>query len=140
MDVNLIVREIRVTPARVHPGETVTIEMVVENHAEGAGTVRARVTANGREVAAHLYSYGSRGEGGRLTRETFRWDTKGAAPGNYRIKGEVPLFEDSSPFDNALEAAQPLVILPEGSSEPSGGSLVERDPRYRPADGKGGGY
>lgn len=133
MDVNLIVREIRATPSRVHPGEPVRIEMVVENHAEGAGTVWARVTANGREVDGHFYTYGWGGEGGRVTKESFTWDTKGIAPGEYRIKGEVYAPEDTSPSDNAMAIPEPVVVLPPDAAESSGGSVVARDPRYHPA-------
>ncbi len=133
MDVNLIVREVRVTPARARAGEPIRIEMIVENHAEGAGSARASITANGREVATALYSYGFGGEGSRVTKETFVWDTKDAIPGEYRIKGSVFLWEDSSPSDNELEIDKPVVILPAGSADHPGGSLLARDPRYRPA-------
>jgi hypothetical protein len=132
MDVNIIVRELRVTPARAHAGEPVRIEMVVENRAEGAGTARAGVTANGRTVATGLYTFGWGGEGGRLTRESFTWDTKGAVPGEYRIKGFVTVWEDTSPSDNELELPEPVVILPAGSAGAPAGSLSVRDPRYRP--------
>jgi hypothetical protein len=132
MDVNIIVREVRVTPARAPVGEPVRIEMVVENRAEGAGTARAGITANGRPVATGLYSYGWGGEGGRITRETFVWDTKDAKPGEYRIKGFVTVWEDTSPSDNELEIPEPVVILPQGSAGAPAGSLSVRDPRYRP--------
>lgn len=131
MDVNIIVRELRVTPARVAAGETVRIEMVVENRAEGAGSARSAVSANGRTVATGIYSFGWGGEGGRITRESFTWDTKGAVPGEYRIKGFVTVWEDTSPSDNELEIPEPLVILPAGSAGVPAGTLSARDPRYR---------
>ena len=132
-DINLIVREVRVSPIRVRAGEPVRIEAVVENRMEGAGTARAAATANGKEVDHHLYSYGWGGEGGRLTLESFTWDTRGAKPGKYRIRVEVYEPADSSPFDNRLEAPDPVVVLEPGSAEATGGSSVGRDPRYRPA-------
>jgi hypothetical protein len=129
---NLIVREIRVSPIRVRAGEPVRIELVVENRMEGAGTVRARVTANGREIDRRLYSYGTGGEGGRLTVESFTWDTSGERPGSYRIRGEVYEPRDTSPSDNEMEPPDPVVVLAPGSAEKTGGESKARDPRYDP--------
>jgi uncharacterized protein (DUF58 family) len=136
-NVNLIVREIRATPARAKAGDPVRIEMVLENQAEGAGSVRASITANGREVSHALYNYGWGGEGGRITRQAFVWDTKGVRPGNYRIKGSIFAWEDTSPSDNEMAIDEPVVILPADSNEPAGGSVFARDPRYRPAAPEG---
>lgn len=135
---NLIVREVKATPARAHVGDVIKVEMIVENQGgEGAGTVTERVYANGMSVASKLFHYDI--TGGTLYRETLYWDTKGAAPGEYRIRGEVFVWYDTSPFDNYLDVRQPVVLLPAGASFPggekAGGTAVTRDPRYRPSAG-----
>jgi hypothetical protein len=85
-------------------------------------------------VASKLFTYGLSGYPGRTYRETLAWDTRDAAPGEYRIRGEVFLWYDASPFDNFLEVEQPLVLLPPGASFPggeeAGGSALAVDPRY----------
>lgn len=135
---NLIVREVKVTPARAHVGDVIKVEMIVENQGgEGKDTVTERVYANGKSVAAKLFHYDI--TGGTLYHETLFWDTKGAAPGEYRIRGEVFLWYDTSPFDNELDVKQPVVLLPRGAhfpaGEKAGGTAIATDPRYRPSGG-----
>ena len=87
--INLIVREIRAAPVRAHAGDQIRIDLIVENRGEGYGTLPIRVYANGREVAGRLYTYGWGNDSNRIPRESFVWNTKGAAPGEYRLRGEV---------------------------------------------------
>jgi hypothetical protein len=154
LSINIIVREIKVTPIYAHVGDVIQIEMVTEDRDELAyNTTNAEIYANGKIVARKRVTYGYGGEGARIQRETFLWNTRGHKPGEYHIKGEVFVFYDSSPFDNSLEVGQPLVLLPEGAAFPpgvkEGGIAIARDPRYKPAprspqDGSGvegsGGY
>jgi hypothetical protein len=134
--VNLIVREVKVTPIRAHAGDPVRIEMTIEHQGEGYGTIPAEVRANGKVVADSLFTYGFNDEPGQLYRESFLWDTKGVPPGEYRIRGEVFLWTDASEFDNYLDVQEPLVLLPPGQALPegigNGGAGVVVDPRWSP--------
>ncbi|HZW36590.1 MAG TPA: CARDB domain-containing protein [Candidatus Deferrimicrobiaceae bacterium] len=135
---NFIVREIRVTPIRAHVGDLIKVEMIVENQGgEGAGTSTERIYANGKSVAQKLFHYDI--AGGTFYHETLFWDTKGMAPGEYRIRGEVFLWYDTSPFDNYLDVKRSVELLPPGvafsGKETGGGYAIERDPRYKPAAG-----
>lgn len=136
--INIIVREIRVTPIHAHVGDVIKIEMVTEDRGDLVpNTVDAKIYAGEKIVASKLVTFGYGGDGERIRRETFLWNTGGFEPGRYRIKGEVFLFTDASPFDNSLEVAQPLVLLPGGAAFPpgvaAGGVGLARDPRYKPA-------
>ena len=139
--VNLIVREVRVTPARAHAGDPVRIEMTIEHQGEGSGTITAEVRANGKVVADRLFTYGFGNEPGYLYRESFLWDTKGVPPGEYRIRGEVFLWHDAAEFDNFLDLAEPLVLSAPGQPLPVGmelgGSAVSVDPRWSPPTRRG---
>lgn len=133
---NLIVREVSVAPVRARVGDIIRIDMIVENQGgEGAGTTTERVYANGRSVAQKLFRYDI--AAGSLYHETLYWDTKGMAPGEYRIRGEVFLWYDTSQFDNYLDVKQPVELLPPGAAfsggEAGGGTAIARDPRYKPA-------
>jgi hypothetical protein len=133
--VNLIVRVLEVSPIRAHVGDVIRFEMLIENRGDNYyDTVTADIYADGRRVASKLFTYGLSGYPGRTYRETLAWDTRDAAPGEYRIRGEVFLWYDASPFDNFLEVEQPLVLLPPGASFPggeeAGGSALAVDPRY----------
>jgi len=134
--VNLIVREVRVTPARAHAGDPVRIEMTIEHQGEGYGTTTAEVRANGKVVANSLFTYGFGGGPGEIYRKTFLWDTRGVSPGEYRIRGEVFLWHDASEFDNFLDVAEPLVLLTPGQALPAGSAegatAVGVDPRWAP--------
>jgi hypothetical protein len=146
--VNLIVRVLEVSPVRAHIGDVVRFEMLIENRGDSYyDTVTADIYADGRRVASRLFTFGLSDYPGRMYRETLVWDTRDAAPGEYRIRGEVFLWYDASPFDNFLEVEQPLVLLPPGApfpgGEEAGGSAVALDPRYKGplprADGTAGG-
>jgi hypothetical protein len=137
-NVNLIVREIAVSPIRARVGERIRADMVVENRGDlWNDTIRIELLANGVPVASELFRFGFGGEGERIYRKTLHWDTKGARPGEYRIRGEVFLSYDASPFDNFLDVDRPVLLLPPGAAFPGGekegGAAVTRDPRYKPA-------
>ena len=134
--VDLVVRKVTVTPARAHVGDVVRIEMeweywgdVTNNYYD---TTFAEVLANGKSVAKKPFVYNFGDRLGDVYRETFLWDTKGTAPGKYRIRGEVPLRMDATPFDNFLDVKEPVILVPEGapfpSGEESGGALVAKNP------------
>ncbi|MGE5189085.1 MAG: hypothetical protein ACM3NF_03400 [Gemmatimonadota bacterium] len=135
-DINLIVREVRVSPVRAHVGDAIRVDMVIENRGEGYGTDTARVYANGKPVASRLFTYDALDGPSALYRESFVWDTRGARPGEYRIRAEAFDWNDSSPFDNFMDVKQPVVLVPAGAAfpggRPAGGEAVELDPRWRP--------
>jgi hypothetical protein len=126
---DLIVREVRVTPIVAHVGDTIRFEMVMEDHGDQVYTTTTiDITANGKEVASKLFKFGWDPEPRKIYRESFQWDTKGASPGEYRIEGEAFVSDDQSPFDNSLKVKEPLVLLPVGAPLPAdkadGGTAV----------------
>jgi hypothetical protein len=123
-NIDLVVRKITVSPARAHVGDTIRIEMVwgywgdlVSNYYD---TTTAEVLANGKVVAGKPFVYNFGAQLGDEYRETFLWDTKGMAPGTYRIRGRVPLRLDATPYDNFLEVKEPVILVPQGAAFPSG--------------------
>lgn len=140
--INFIVREVKVTPIRAHVGDPVRIEMIVENRGDYWNTPNnAEILANGKVVLKKWVDFGFESEGNRTWKISFLWDTKGVKPGEYRIRGQFFIFYDASPFDNFLDVAEPLTIVPAGAAFPggktAGGTGVGRDPRYKPAAGPG---
>jgi hypothetical protein len=118
---DLVVREVHVSPVVAHVGDTIRFEMVLENHGDAVKTtIPISILANGKEVAGQLFTFGWSNEPGKIYRETFQWDTKGAPPGEYRIDGEAFVWGDSYPFDNSLKVKEPLVLLPVGAAMPTG--------------------
>lgn len=136
VNINLIVREVKVTPVRAHVGDAIRVDAVIESRGEGYGTITARVYANAKPVARRLFTYDTLHGPSALYRESFVWDTTGAAPGEYRIRAEAFDWNDSSPFDNSLDVTQPVTLLPAGSAfpagQPGGGEAVAVDPRWHP--------
>ncbi len=134
--INLIVREVKVTPIVAHVGDPIRVEAVIENHAEWRGTITARVYANGKPVASRLFTYDVSNGPGRLYRETFVWNTAGVKPGQYRIRAEAFDWNDSSPFDNDMAVKEPVTLVPAGEAFPSGqaegGEALAVDPRWHP--------
>ena len=124
-NVDLVVRKITVSPARAHVGDTIRIEMVLQYWGEMINnyydTTFAQVSANGKLVARKPFVYNFGAQLGDEVRETLLWDTKGMAPGEYRIRGEVPLRLDATPYDNFLVVKEPVVLVAEGAPLPSGG-------------------
>lgn len=134
--INLIVREVKVTPVRAHVGDPIRVDAVIESRGEGAGTITARVYANGKTVAHHLMTYDTLHGPQALYRESFVWDTKGVKPGEYRIRAEAYEWNDASPFDNYLDVKEAVTLLPAGAAFPAGqsggGEAVAVDPRWEP--------
>ncbi len=134
--INIIVREVKVTPAVAHVGDPIRVEAVIESRGEGYGTIPVRVYANGKTVASHLFTYDTFHGPTPLYRESFVWNTKGARPGEYRIRAEAFEWMDASPFDNYLDVKEPITLLPAGAPMPAGmtngGEAVEVDPRWQP--------
>ena len=136
--INLIMREIRVSPIRAHVGDVIRVDMVIEDQSD---VTYARgdldLYANGGVVASKRVDHGFGGQGVRIHRETIQWDTRGVKPGEYKIRAEFYVWGDASEFDNFLNVKEPLVLLPQGtafpSGEPGGGAAMVRDPRYKPA-------
>lgn len=122
--VDLVVRKVLVAPVRAHVGDLIRIEMEWEYWGEMTNnyydTTFAEILANGKTVARKPFVYEFGAQLGDSYRETFLWDTKGMAPGKYRIRGEVPLRLDATPFDNYLVVKEPVVLMPEGASVPAG--------------------
>lgn len=118
---DLIVREVRVTPVVAHVGDTIRFEMVLENHGDAVKTtIPITILANGKEVAGHLFTFGWSNEPGKIYRETFQWETNGVPPGEYRIRGDAFVWDDDYKFDNDLDVKEPLVLLPAGAAFPAG--------------------
>jgi hypothetical protein len=135
--VDLIVREVRVTPIVAHVGDIIRFEMVMENRGDNVNrTVPAEIWANKKVVASRWFTFGNGGPPGEIFRETFEWNTQGVSPGEYRIKGEANVRDNDSQFDNFLGVKEPLVLLPAGASMPAGkedgGTAVAVDPRWNP--------
>lgn len=133
VNVDLAVRQVTVTPVRAHVGDGIHVEVVIESKGEGSRTTNAELLVDGKVVARQLFTWGvSPGE--RLHRLTFEWDTRGIPPGEYRIGAQAFVWEDTSPFDNRLDVAQPVVVAPVGGEFPegkaAGGSVTETDPRF----------
>lgn len=135
--INLIVRQVKVSPVRAHVGDKIRVDAVIENRGEGAGTITARVYANGKSVVNRLFTYDPADGPSALHRESFVWDTTGVAPGQYAIRAEAFDWNDSSPFDNDLAVKEPVTLLSAGAAfptgQPAGGEAVAVDPRWRPA-------
>jgi hypothetical protein len=122
--VDLVMRKITVSPTRAHVGDTIRIDMVLEYRGDMISnyyeTTDAEVSANGKVVAKKPYVYNFGQQLGDTNRETLLWDTKGMAPGTYRIRGAVPLRLDATPYDNFLDVTEGLVLYPPGISIPEG--------------------
>jgi hypothetical protein len=133
MNIDLAVRQVTVAPLRAHAGDVVHVEVVVENKAEGMRTTTAELLVNGKTVASQFFTWGM-SPGDRLHRLSFDWNTRGVAPGEYRIGGEAFVWEDTSPFDNRLDVGHQVIIAPAGGGFPgggaAGGSATETDPRF----------
>jgi hypothetical protein len=131
--IDLVVRQVKVTPVRAYAGDVVHVDVVVENKGDGRGNTNAELLVNGKVVARQLFSWGM-SVGERLYRLSFDWDTRGIPPGEYRIGAQAFVWEDSSPSDNRLDVTQPLLIAPAGGGFPGGeapgGSATETDPRF----------
>jgi hypothetical protein len=90
LNVDLSVREVRVTQIVAHVGDTIRFEMTLQDRGDPANmTITIEILANGKGVASKLFKFGWSTEPGKVYRETFEWNNKGVPPGEYRIKGEA---------------------------------------------------
>jgi len=132
-NIDLAVRQVTVSPVRAHAGDSIHVDVVIENKADGMEATNAELLINGKAVSRQLFSWG-RSTGERLYRLSFDWDTRGIPPGEYRIGAQAFVWGDSSPFDNRLDVKQPVVVVPPGAGFPdgevTGGSTTETDPRF----------
>jgi hypothetical protein len=130
---DIAVRQVTVAPIRAHVGDMVRVDVVIENKAEGYETVPLEIFANKKVVARKLFTFGF-SPADRIYRETMAWDTRGVSPGEYRIRAEVFVWGDSSPYDNYLEVKHVVLLSAPGAPFPdgatSGGSATETDPRF----------
>ncbi|MGB3095474.1 MAG: hypothetical protein WBB46_01900 [Candidatus Deferrimicrobiaceae bacterium] len=123
--VDLVLRKVTVTPVRAHVGDVVRVEMEWDYWGDiwdnPYDTNMAAVRANGNVVASKTYTADFGGlSPGDTHRETFLWDTTGMAPGKYRIRGEVPVIEDKTHYDNYLDVKEPVLLIAKGESFPAG--------------------
>lgn len=132
--INLTVRQVTVRPVRAYVGDPVDIEVWIDNREDGSETTWAEVYANKKRVAKQMFRWGTPGME-RTSKLNMRWDTRGMAPGEYKIKVEAFVYNDISPFDNELALAQPVILAEPGGAFPggqqAGGSATEIDPRYK---------
>ena len=79
-----------------------------------------------------VYDYGA-SPGDEYVHAWF-WDTRGFPPGEYRIRGEVFLWQDVTPYDNFLVMKDPVILLAPGATFPegqgAGGAGVARNPSF----------
>jgi hypothetical protein len=133
-NINIIVRQVSFTPAVARVGDTIRIEVVVEDVDEGYLSIPARILANGKPVAHELFTFGW-SKGNRIYRDTYQWNTSGVAPGEHKVKADYYFVQDSSPFDNEMTVTQPLILVPAGAPFPEGkaggGTATETDPRWK---------
>ncbi len=123
-DVDLIMRKVSVTPVIARVGDVVKVDMEWEwngfiTYDSLYDRTVAEVWANGKVVASKPFTDNHGRRVGELYRETFLWDTKGAKPGEYSIRGEVTLRTDIRPYDNYLVVKEPVVLLPAGAELPA---------------------
>jgi len=132
--INLTVERVTVSPIRAYVGTPVYVEVVIDNREDGSDTSWIEIYANKKVVARQVFRWGSPGSEKKFKAD-FTIDTSGMAPGEYKIKAEVFVFNDTSPFDNDLTVTEPVILVapggqfPEGA--PAGGSATEVDPRYK---------
>jgi len=132
--VNLTVEQVTVSPIRAYVGDQISVDVVIDNREDGSDTSQVRVYANKKVVGRQLFQWGTPGAD-RKSNMSFKWDTSGMAPGVYKIKAEVVVFEDISPFDNEITLEEPVILVAPGEQFPAGasagGSTTEIDPRYK---------
>jgi len=131
-NIDIAVRQVTVSPIRAHVGDVVRFVVVIENRDDGYETVPLEIFANRKVVARKMFTFGF-SPADRIYRETLAWDTRGAAPGEYRIRAEVFVWGDSSQSDNFLDVKQAVLLSAPGAPFPdgaaSGGSATETDSR-----------
>jgi hypothetical protein len=133
---DIFVKEVKVSPVRAHVGDVLRIDMrwvywgAISNREYE--TTNAEIRANGEVVASSPFVYDYGASLGDEYAHTWNWDTQGFPPGEYRIKGEVFLWGDVTPYDNFLLVKEPVILLAPGAEFPkgqdAGGTGVARNP------------
>jgi hypothetical protein len=137
-NVDISVREVKVSPVRARVGDVIRIDMRWMYWGDIGNreyqTTKAEIRANGKVVGSvpFVYDYGA--SLGDEYVHTWSWDTRGFPPGEYRIRGEVFLWPDATPYDNFLALKEPVILLAPGSEFPggqeAGGEGVARNPSF----------
>jgi len=136
--VDIFVQEVKVSPVRAHVGDVIRIDMrwvywgdISNRHYE---STKAEIRANGMVVASSPFVYDFGASLGDEYVRTWFWDTRGFPPGEYRIRGEVFLWPDATPYDNFLALKDPVILLAPGAEFPqgqgAGGEGVARNPSF----------
>ena len=136
--VDIIVKEVTVSPVRAHVGDVIRIDMrwvywgdILNREYE---TTKAEIKANGKVVGSipFVYNYGAKL--GDEYAHTYYWDTRDFPPGEYKIRGEVFLWRDVTPYDNFLVVKEPVILLAPGAKFPegqeAGGTGMARNPSW----------
>ena len=137
--VDLFVKEVKVSPLRAHVGDVIRFDMrwvywgdISNRYYE---TTNAEIKANGKVVASSPFVYDYGASLGDEYVHTWFWDTRGLPPGEYRIRGEVFLWLDVTPYDNFLVVKEPVILLAPGAEFPkgqdAGGTGVARNPAFK---------
>jgi hypothetical protein len=136
--VDIIVKELIVSPVGAHVGDVIRIDMRWMYWGDIGNreyqTTKAEIRANGKVVGSipFVYDYGA--SLGDEYAHSFHWDTRGFPPGNYTIRGEVFLWQDVTPYDNFLVVKEPVILLASGAEFPegqeAGGAGVARNPSF----------
>jgi hypothetical protein len=135
---DIIVKEVTVSPTRAHVGDVIRIDMrwmywgeLMNRHYE---TTNAEIKANGKVVASSPFVYDYGAKPGDEYAHTYLWDTRDIPPGKYRIRGEVFLWHDATPYDNFLDVKEPVILLAPGTEFPkgqeAGGTAVAGNPSW----------
>ncbi len=137
--VDIFVKEVKVSPVRAHVGEVIRIDMrwvywgAISNR--DYETTKVEIRANGKVVASSPFVYDYGASLGDEYVHTWFWDTRGFSPGEYRIRGEVFLWLDVTPYDNFLVVKEPVTLLAPGAEFPegqeAGGTGVARNPSFK---------
>lgn len=132
-DINLVVQQVSFSPARARVGDPIQVVVIVQNLGEQGDTISARILANGKDVAETWFTWD--GMQSNPVRQTFVWDTAGAAPGKYFIRADFSDWNSNNPFGGVMTVSQPLLLLPAGApfpdGQPAGGTATQTAPGFR---------
>jgi len=137
-NVDISVREVKVSPVRARVGDVIRIDMRWMYWGDIGNreyqTTKAEIRANGKVVASSPFVYDYGASLGDEYVQTWFWDTRGFPPGEYRIRGEVFLWLDATPYDNFLALKEPVILMAPGAEFPkgqeAGGAGVARNPSW----------
>ena len=122
--VDIFVKEVKVSPVRAHVGDVIRIDMRWVYWGEISNryyeTTNAEIKANGKVIASSPFVYNYGASLGDEYVNSWSWDTRGIPPGEYRIRGEVFLWPDATPYDNFLVVKEPVILLAPGAEFPKG--------------------